>query len=221
MTNGPTMHTDRLPPTSGYGNTNPDIYTNEVKPPTMFSSTPMYGGDVKPEYNYPYPPQYHDKYNYYQDIYPIYPMLYNGDSKYPGMNTFPMNGYAANVPTIGSPQPSVNYYGNTMTTTTTAMNSGRPSVSPHGSETVGGTTYMGNGWSNAEELNRHKPNGEKPTPSMSNANEYGGNTGSGSTTKYPEGNYNNNETPSRTTIPYIQTYFNPDDFLYNPNIKRE
>lgn len=217
MTNIP----DR-PSTSGYGNT--DIYTNEVRPqhPTsIFTSTPMYFGDTKPEYNYPYPPQYPDKYNYYQDIYPMYsfPMLYNGDGQHPGMNAFPMNGYAANVPSIGTPQSTVNYYGNSMpTTTTTAMNGGRPRPPqiPHGTEPMGTTPYMGNGWSNADEINRRKPNGDRTTPSMPQPNEYGGSGGGGNgigTTRYPEGNYNPNDTRPRTTIPYIRTYFNPDDYI--------
>lgn len=221
MTNGP----DRIPSTSGYGNTNTDIYTNEVRPQypsTTFTSTPMYVGDAKPEY--PYPPQYPGNYNNYQDTYPMYsfPMLYNGDAQYPGMNSFSTNGYAANVPSIGIPQ--TNYYGNSMTTTTTtatatAMNGGRPSLMPHGTDTMTSSTpYMGNGWSNADEINRRKPYGDKTTPSMPNSNGYGGGMG---TTRYPEGNYdnNNNESRPRSTIPYIRTYFNPDDYIANE--KRE
>lgn len=221
MQNGP----DRMPSTFGYGNTNTDIYTNEVRPQyptTIFPSTPMYGADVKPDYVYPYPPHYHDKYNYYQDIYPMYsfPMLYNGDPQHPGMSSFPGNGYAPNVPSIGAPQTTVSYYGNPMTTTmtTTAMNGGRPSIMPHETDATGSTAYMGNGWSNADEINRRKPYGEKTTPSMSHSNEYGGGGGI-STTRYPEGNFNNNESRPRSTIPYIRTYFNPDD--YDPITKRE
>lgn len=213
MTNVP----DRTPSTSVYGNTNTDIYTNEVRPQhptTIYSSTPMYVGDARPGTGYPYPPQYPgDKYNYYQDIYPIYsfPMLYDGQSQHPGMSPFPTNGYASNVPSIGTPQSTVNYYGggNPMTTTTmTTMNGGRPSMMPHGSDTTGTTPYMGNGWSNADEINRRKPNGDKTTP-------YGSGMG---TTRYPEGNYYNESQP-RSTIPYIRTYFNPDDYI--PNAKRE
>lgn len=81
---------------------------------------------------------------------------------------------------------------------------------PHGTDTTGTTPYMGNGWSNADEINRRKPNGDKTPPSM-----YGGGMG---TTRYPEGNYDNESQP-RSTIPYIRTYFNPDDYI--PNAKRE
>lgn len=221
MSNGP----DRIPSTSGYGNTNTDIYTNEVRPQhptTIFTSTPMYFGDAKPDNTYPYSPQYPDKYHFYQDIYPMYsfPMLYNGDAQHPGMNSFPINGYAANVPSIGSPQSTVNYYGNPMTTTTSTMgmNGGRPSSMPHGPDGMGSTPYMGNGWSNADEIHRRKPNGDRTTPSMSHSNEYGGGGGMG-TTRYPEGNYNNNDSWPRSTIPYIRTYFNPDDYI--PNRKSE
>lgn len=176
----------------------------------------MYVGEVKPDYPYPYPPQYQDKYNYYQDIYPMYtyPMLYNGDPQHPGMNSFSMNGYAQNVPSIGSPTTTVNHYGNPMTTTmtTTAMNGGRPSLMPHGTDATGSTPYMGNGYSNADEINRRKPNRDKVTPSIPNGNEYGG-SGMG-TTRYPEGNYNNESRP-RSTIPYIRTFLNPDDYIHN------
>lgn len=206
---------------------NTDLYTNELHPSTMFTSTPLNYGETKPGYNpYPYPPQYPSKNpNYYQDIYTMYgfPMLY-GNAQHPGSNTI---SYASNVPSIGTPESTITYYGNPMTTTssmsTTQMTGGRPHTDM-GSGGVGGggssstTPYMGNGWSNADDINRRKPNGEKTTPSMPHGYGYDGVGNGMGTTRYPEGNLNNESRP-RPTIPYIRTYFNPDDYI--PNAKRE
>lgn len=202
-TTGITTTSDRFPTTSVYGTTNTDLYTNEIRPPTYPSP---FDSNTKPDLNYPYPPHYHHKYNYYQDI---YPMLY--DHSYLMPNT--PNGYAQNVPAIGY-QPTVDYYGGTMGGSGGGMTSmNRPNEPPpsptYGSNTGNPTTYMGNGWSNADEINnRRKQNGmhsTRPTMSMQ-PNGY-----------HPEGKYN--RTRPSTAIPHIRTYFNPDD--YYPNEKRE
>lgn len=200
-----TMQTDRYPmqPTSGgYGNTqNTDIYTNEVKRPTHPS---MYDNQAKPDQNpnYPYPPQYHNKYNYYQEVYPMYshPMLYDGYPTNTGYYHPTADGYYGSTSTSGgAATPSMSTYG----TSTSTMNSNT------------GTTYMGNGWSNADEIHRHKPHGTYPnrlpttSSSMPTNTVYGDHSG-----QYPEGKYNGTRAPPHT-VPYIRTYFNPDDYLTN------
>lgn len=167
MPDPPTMITtmDRFPSTSTYGNT--DLSTNEVKPPTY----PTYmGSSAMPGDS----PHYHN--NYYHEIYPVYtyPMVYDTtySSYLPGDA-----GYAPNMPTAN--YPTTDYFATT------------PSMSPYGGNSHTGPSYMGNGWSNAD--NRHKPNiGRYP--------DYSGHG--------PEGKYNGTRAP----IPYIRTYFNPDDY---------
>lgn len=197
---------DRFPTTSStYGNdmpTNTDLTTNEVKPPTYPT---IYMTSTKPDdFNYPYPPHYHNKYNYYDEVYPMYtyPMLY--DNNYQG-NYVPNSGgsggvsgggYAQNVPTL-SYNPNVEFYGTTPTMTTTFSDTRIPNTA---------TTYMGNGWSNADEVIRRKQNGAKyPDRDNSGYN--------------PEGKYNGTRTPA--TVPFIRTYFNPDDYITNAEAKSE
>lgn len=232
----PTMITttmDRFPSTSTtYGNTNTmDLSTNEVKPPTYPS---IYVSSNKPDdFSYPYPPNYHDKYNYYHEIYPIYtyPMVYE-TSNYPssympsdgtGSSGNGGGGYAPNVPTMSYTPNTVDYYGTTpsmMTTygggSGTTYGGGNMGSTYGGSSNGGGgttipntpTTYMGNGWSNADDIHRRKYGGRYPDYDNSGA--------------YPEGKYNgsyDNGTGAPSTVPYIRTIFNPDD--YNTNAKSE
>lgn len=136
---------------------------------------------MKPDYSYP--PRYPNKYNYYQEIYPMvtYPM-YGGSGYMPGGgSTFSGDSYAQKVP-------STYYFGSGGPTPSMTPDRDRPSTKP----------YMGNGWSNADEILRRKQGG------------YGGNDGVGT---YPAGKYN--ETRPPTSVPHIRTFFNPDDYLYN------
>lgn len=216
----PTTTMDRFPTTSTtYGGgssdagsdmpTNPDLTTNEVKPPTYPT---IYMSSTKPDdFNYPYPPQYQNKYNYYHEIYPVYstyPMLY--DTNYMPSSGSSGNGggsggggYAQNIPTL-SYHPNVEIYGTTPTMAAPEHGS------TYGSTRIPNTatTYMGNGWSNADEVIRRKQNGAKyPNPDRDNSGYN------------PEGKYNGTRTPP--TVPYIRTYFNPDDYITNAEAKRE
>lgn len=249
----PTMQTDRYPSSSssggygtstGYGNSggygtsggyggtqNTDLtYTNEVKHPTHPT---MYDSPSKPDsnsnYPYPYPPHYPNKYNYYQDIYPMYahPMLYDTSYSMNAYNSMPSSepGYAQNVPSINYP-PTIDYYSGSSSSSSSMSSGGGTSVMSTPSMTTytggmstmnanAGSTYMGNGWSNADEVNRRKQQsypGRLPTTSSSMpANTvYGENSG-----PYPEGKYNGTRTVLPATVPYIRTYFNPDDYLTN------
>lgn len=221
---GGSSNTDRGSSTMPYGNTNTqggggtstwtsmntyghgDISTNEISRPTY---PPTYDNRQTPGYHYPYPPQYDHKYNYYQDVYPTYsyPMLYE--------HTYPMPnspGYAPNVPSSSYGPPD--YYSNTQYSSTSGgtspMDRPREPSPAYGvptSQTIGsrpgstGSTYMGNGYSNADEIRK---------PTMTPQGGY-------NPSKYPEGKYNTSTTPKM--VPYIRTYFNPDD--YYPNSKRE
>lgn len=203
MPSPPTVMTtmERFPSTATtYGTTNTDLSTNEVKPQTY---PPIYMNSNKPDdSNYPYPPHFPNKYNYYHEIYPMYTYPTYYESNYPGGGYLPAgssggggssaggNGYAQNIPTI-SYQPEIDYYGTTPTMTTYGSGAG----------TIPNTaaTYMGNGWSNIDEMNRRKqPNGA----------QYPDREHSGS---YPEGKYNGTRTTA--TVPYIRTIFNPDFYL--------
>lgn len=200
---------DRFPTTSStYGNdmpTNTDLSTNEVKPPTYPT---IYMSSTKPDdLNYPYPPHYHNKYNYYHEIYPVYtyPMLYDNNNNYHGGGYTPSSGggYAQNIPTL-SYNPNMEFYGTTPTMSTSPYGGGDTRV-PNTA-----TTYMGNGWSNADEVIRRKQNGAKyPDRDNSGYN--------------PEGKYNGTRTTAGTpaTVPYIRTYFNPDDYITNAEAKSE
>lgn len=213
----PTMITttmDRFPSTSTtYGsNTNTDITTNEVKPqtypPTIYMSSGSGGGSsggtTKPDdFGYPYPPSYHHKYNFFHGMYPFYtyPTIYetNYPNSYPASSGNGGDGYAQTMPTI-SYTPTVDYYGTTPSMTTNYDGNNVPNTA---------STYMGNGWSNADEIHRRKNGGKYPD------RDYSG--------TYPEGKYNetgagkkfNGTTRAPTTVPYIRTYFNPDDYLTN------
>lgn len=211
----PTTTMDRFPTTSTtYGGgssdagndmpTNPDLTTNEVKPPTYPT---IYMSSTKPDdFDHPYPPQYQNKYNYYHEIYPVYstyPMLYDtnympssGSTGNGGGGGGGSGGYAQNIPTL-SYHPNVEMYGTTPTMSTTYGGTRIPNTA---------TTYMGNGWSNADDVIRRKQNGAKyPDGDNSGYN--------------PEGKYNGTRTPP--TVPYIRTYFNPDDYITNAEAKRE
>lgn len=206
MPNPPTMMTtttmDRFPSTamSYGGSSSTDLSTNEIKPPTYPS---IYVSDSKPDdFSYPYPPNFHNKPNYYHEVYPIYTYPSYYDSGYSGgyMPNSAGSGYAQNTPTVGYPM-QIDHYGTTSTmngygavgsTSSTGGGSGSGSGSNRPNT---GATYMGNGWSNVD----HRKQGER-YPDRDNS-------GSG----YPEGKYNGTRAP--TTIPYIRTYFNPDFYL--------
>lgn len=213
----PTMITttmDHFPSTStAYGgNTNTDLSTNEVKPQTYPPSVyTMSGGgsstsstsSTKPdEFTYPYPTHYHHKYNFYHGMFPFYtyPAVYDSNypNGFPGMAGSGGNtdaGYGETLPTL-SYTPTIDYYGTTPSMTTAYGGNNVPN-------TV--STYMGNGWSNADEIHRRKNGGRYPDRD---------NSGS-----YPEGKYNGTRAPA--AIPYIRTYFNPDDYITNANAKSE
>lgn len=175
--------------TTYVGTSGTDVSTNEInfKPPTYPS---IYVSDTKPDdLNYPYPP--HNKYNFYHDVYPVYmyPSYYDNDYSH---------GYAPNTPTVGYPidpygtPQTVNRFGGNGPTSSTGAGGGgignnRPNTGP---------AYMGNGWSNADAANHHKPQGY---PHRDNSGTY------------PEGKYNGTRAPG--TIPHIRTYFNPDFYL--------
>lgn len=204
MPNPPTMMTttntmDRFPSTAityGGGSSSTDLSTNEIKPPTYPS---IYVSDSKPDdFSYPYPPHFHNKFNNYHEVYPIYtyPSYYEDGYANGYMPNGAGSGYAQNTPTVGYPMqidqygttPTMNVYGTAGSTSSTGggsdsnSNSNRPNT---------GATYMGNGWSNID----HRKQGER----------YPDRDNSGS---YPEGKYNGTRAPA--TIPYIRTYFNPD-----------
>lgn len=187
--------------TGSHGNT--DVHTNEITRPTY---TPGYDDHRQtPGYQYPYPPQYDNKYNYYQDIYPTYsyPMLY--DHTYPMPNA---PGYAHNAPSSSYGPPN-DYFSSTRPREPSPVY-GIPTsgTRPGTTGTTDGSTYMGNGYSNADEIKNQR----KPT--MPSQDGY-------LTSKQPEGKYNTTtSTPSTPpVVPYIRTYFNPDDYF--PNSKRE
>lgn len=190
MPGPPTMITtmDRFPSTaSTYGSTNTDVSTNEVKPPTYPT---FMNGDKPNDFTYPYPPNYHTKYPNYHEMYPFYntyPTYY--DTSYPNGYGPGGGSYASNAPTA-SYQPTFDYHGTT------------PSMSPYGGSSVPNTatTYMGNGWSNAGETGRRTQNGSR-YPDFDNSGTF------------PGGKYNGTRSPSM--IPYIRTYFNPDDYYIN------
>lgn len=201
MPSPPTIMTtmDRFPSTATtYGSTNTDLSTNEVKPQTYPT---IYMTSSKPDdFNYPYPPHFHNKYNYYHEIYPVYTYPTYYESNYPngygpssssgggggGGSITDGGGYAQSMPTL-SYQPESDHYGTTPSMTT--YGGGAPNTA---------STYMGNGWSNADDSNHHKQNGERH-PDRDNSGSY------------PEGKYNGTRTPD--TVPYIRTIFNPDFYL--------
>lgn len=211
----PTMITSTMghfPSTStAYGsNTNTDLSSNEVKPQTYPPSSiyTMSGGggstsSSKPdEFTYPYPTHYHHKYNFYHGMFPFYtyPTVYetNYPNSFAGMAGSGGNTdgtYVETLPTL-SYTPTIDYYGTTPSMTTAYGGSNVPNT---------GSTYMGNGWSNADEIHRRKNGGKYPDRD---------NSGS-----YPEGKYNGTRAPA--SIPYIRTYFNPDDYITNANAKSE
>lgn len=159
-----------------------DFYLNDVKPS-------IYDGIGKPDdFNYPYSSHYHHnhhKYHSYQDIYPLYSYSSMFENPLPLSNYLPNDHYAPNIPAIGYHPSSIDYFGSTPS----LNNYNIGSTIPTGST----TTYMGNGWSNVDEINnRHKQ-------------QHG--------QKYPfEGKYNVTDTALKPTVPYIRTYFNPDDY---------
>lgn len=172
-----TMSTaDRFPSTNDYNNNgNTYMYNNEVRPQT-------YDGNMKPDYSYP--PRYPNKYNYYQDIYPMHT---------DGSSYMSNDGYGQKVPTT--------YYYGPGVSTSSSMQPDRDGQSAK--------PYMGNGWSNADEMHRRKQGSSPPPPPSSSTNVYGGNNNAD---KYPPGKYNKTQPPS--SVPHIRTYFNPDDYLY-------
>lgn len=206
MPNPPTMMSttntmDRFPSTAMTygGGSSTDLSTNEVKPPT-YPSTSIYVSDAKPDdFSYPYPPHFHNKYNYYHEVYPIYTYPSYYESSYSD------GGYAPNTPTVGYPM-QIDQYG------TTPTMSGYGAVGSTSSTGGGGSSgsssnrpaYMGNGWSNVDQSDRRKQGERYPDRDQ--------NSGS-----YPEGKYNG--TRANATVPYIRTYFNPD--LYLKDGKRE
>lgn len=171
-----------------------DPYFNEVKPPVH-----PYDGLGKPQdFSYLYPSLHqHDKYPVYQDIYPIYSYRPSFEPPTSISNYLHYDNVDHYAPAI-SYAPTVDYYGSTMMMTTTA--GGTPPMAAHrpsGSSGSGGLSYMGNGWSNADDDHRPKVPGS--------------NVGS----PYGEGNSNFHSTDVSVTptVPYIRTYFNPDDNL--------
>lgn len=218
MPNPPTMMTstttntntntmDRFPSTATTygGGSSTDLSTNEVKPPTYPS---IYVSDAKPDdFNYPYPPHFHDKYNYYHEVYPLYTYPSYYDSSYSGGSYMPSGigngGYAQNSPTIGYPM-QIDQYGTTPTMSgydavgsTSSMAGGGGGGGNGGS--YNGPSYMGNGWSNADQSDHRKQQGERYPDRDPNSGSY------------PEGKYNG--TRANNTVPYIRTYFNPDFYL--------
>ena len=227
-----TANRDKYPPVNGYGSTDP--YSSDQRP-----TNPTYGGQSKPDYpqnTLSYPPNNPNKYNYYQDVYPLYaypmqyesnyPMPNNGmDARYPvyGQNVQPVDGSHRPSPLEGNhrpppvdgsqrppPPPSNGYYGSTTATSSNGPN--------------GASTYMGNGYSNADEVNRYKPNTVTPSDNNYNSNKpptfYG--TKPNSTSTKPNNSINNYGQTSmegkyEVTEATIETYFNPDDY----NRKRE
>lgn len=190
-----------------YGHT--DTSTNEISSRPTYS--PNYDNRQTPGYHYPYPPQYDHKHHYYQDVYPTYPYPMPYEPSYGP-------GYAPNVPS-SSYGPPHDYYSNTQHSgssgNTSPMDRPREPSPAYGVPTSQtrpgpmsstGSTYMGNGYSNADEIK----NSRKPT--MSPQNGY-------LPSKYPEGKYNTSTASTPSMIPYIRTYFNPDDYF--PNSKRE
>lgn len=170
----PTVSTTMNQFPSTYANT--DLNTNEIRPPTYPS---IYMSSQKPDH-YPYPSQYPNKYDHYPNPFFSYPMFY--ENQY-SMNSFLSsneNGYTPNVPTMDYHSTN-DFYGPTPSVTTYAG------------------PYMGNGWSNAYDMNRRQHTGKYPDREDSST--------------YPGGNYNGNRAP--VTVPYIRTYFNPDDYVTN------
>lgn len=220
MPNPPTMMTsmDRFPSTATtYGSTtNTDLSTNEVKPQTYHPSIYMggSGGDgsssSKPDdFNYPYPPHFHNKYNYYHDIYPFYTYPTFIESTYPSVYMAGTGGYAPNAPTT-TYQSDFDYYGTTPSMNNYGAGNGNGNGASNGqganNRPTSGTTYMGNGWSNADDSGHRKQNGAN------------GNGGSGSGGRYPDRDSNSGSYPEgkyngTTMVPYIRTYFNPDFYL--------
>lgn len=192
MPSPPTMITitmDRFPSTSttnGNTNTNTDLSTNEVRPPT-YPSIYMTSSTKPDDFSYPYD----NNYNYYPEMFPLYtyPMLY--DSTYMPGTTGDGGGYVSNTYT-----PTVDYYGTTPTMTSTYGGGGGSSGIPNTA-----STYMGNGWSNADELNRRKNGGKYPDRDRDHSGAI------------PEGKYNGTRAPA--TVPYIRTYFNLDEYYTN------
>lgn len=181
----PTVSTTMNQFPSTYGNN--DLNTNEIRPPTHPSS--IYMSSHKPDY-YPYSSQYPNKYDHYPDPFFSYQFPISYENQY-SMNSF----LSSNENGLTSNMPTMDYH------TTNDFYESTPPITTYGGP------YMGNGWSNAYDMNRRQHNGKYPDRE-------------GSST-YPGGNYNENRVPA--TVPYIRTYFNPDDYETNAfaNAKRE
>lgn len=186
-TTSTSMTTNRDRPVSTYGGPmNTDPYFNEVKPPSH-----PYDGIGKPhDFSYPYPPHYHDKYHVYQDIYPLYSYQTSNEPPISMSNYLHYDNVDKYAPAI-SYTPTIDYYGTTMTMNGGA-NGGGSTLANRPMAT--GATYMGNGWSNMGDTNRQKVPGSGGNP-------------------YGEGNYHGTDWSVTPTVPYIRTYFNPDDNL--------
>lgn len=205
MPNPPTMMTttntmDRFPSTAMTygGGSSTDLSTNEIKPPTQYPSTSIYVSDAKPDdFTYPYPPHFHNKPNFYHEVYPIYTYPSYYESSYSDGGHMPSgsgSGYAQNTPTVGYPM-QIDQYG---TTPTMSGYGAVGSTSSTGGSSSNRPLYMGNGWSNVDPSDRRKQGERYPDRDHI----------SGS---YPEGKYNG--TRANATVPYIRTYFNPDFYL--------
>lgn len=209
---------EHYPNTNGnsYGTHNEMYPTDQNRPMNPTSDS----GSSYPTDAITYPPHYQNKYNYYQEIYPTYghPVMYETNYPMPNSGGQQNPTYAQNFPSVdngyANERPATTYHGSTQHTT--GLDVSRPQQPPtssyNGVTATGSSTYMGNGYSNADEINRNRP---------TSTNGYRGNQSSlapvptnpqhGYGNKQPEGNYVTEKT--------IRTYFNPDE--YYPNFKRE